>query len=285
MEGQNMPIIIKPSEQACGAEITGLDLSQPLTSETIAEIRAAWLEHHVLVFPEQILTNDDLERFTYSFGAVAEDPFIQPIAGREHIIAVQRRADETTSIFADVWHTDWSFQQNPPIGTCLYGITIPPIGGNTDFANQKLAYASMPAELKAKLAGKIAIHSATGGYSPDGLYSDADAEADRSMKIVVSDDARETQNHPLVQAHPESGKEGVYGCLGYIVGIDGLDQTDTFNLLMELHEWQTKAEFVYSHPWQENMLVMWDNRSVLHKANGGYEGYDRLLHRTTIGAG
>jgi taurine dioxygenase len=87
-----------------------------------------------------------------------------------------------------------------------------------------------------------------------------------------------------VQVHPESGKEGVYGCLGYIVGIDGLDQADTFNFLMELHEWQTKAEFVYSHPWQENMLVMWDNRSVLHKANAGYDGYDRLLHRTTIGA-
>jgi taurine dioxygenase len=237
-----------------------------------------------LIFPEQKMSDDDLERFTYSFGAVAEDPFIQPIAGREHIIAVQRRADETTSIFADVWHTDWSFQQNPPIGTCLYGITIPPTGGNTDFANQKLAYANMPIALKAKLAGKLAIHSAAGGYSPDGLYSDADSEADRSMKIVVSDDARETQNHPLVQAHPESGKEGVYGCLGYIVGIDGLDQTDTFNLLMELHEWQTKAEFVYSHPWQENMLVMWDNRSVLHKANAGYDGYDRLLHRTTIGA-
>jgi taurine dioxygenase len=279
-----MGIQVKPTGQACGAEIRGVDLTAPLDAATIKEIKTAWHEHHVLIFPEQKMSDDDLERFTYSFGAVAEDPFIQPIAGREHIIAVQRRADETTSIFADVWHTDWSFQQNPPIGTCLYGITIPPTGGNTDFANQKLAYANMPIALKAKLAGKLAIHSAAGGYSPDGLYSDADSEADRSMKIVVSDDARETQNHPLVQAHPESGKEGVYGCLGYIVGIDGLDQTDTFNLLMELHEWQTKAEFVYSHPWQENMLVMWDNRSVLHKANAGYDGYDRLLHRTTIGA-
>jgi taurine dioxygenase len=256
----------------------------PLDAVTIKEIKTAWHEHHVLIFPEQKMSDDALERFTYSFGAVAEDPFIQPIDGREHIIAVQRRADETTSIFADVWHTDWSFQQNPPIGTCLYGITIPPIGGNTDFANQKLAYANMPEELRAKLAGKVAIHSAAGAYSPDGLYSDKNAEVDRSMNIMVSDDARETENHPLVQDHPESGKKGVYGCLGYIVGIDGLDQTDTFNLLMELHEWQTKTEFVYSHPWQENMLVMWDNRSVLHKANGGYEGYDRLLHRTTVGA-
>lgn len=280
-----MPITITPTGQACGAEITGVDLSQSLSAGIIAEIRAAWLEHHVLVFPQQQLSDDDLERFTYSFGTVAEDPFIQPIAGREHIIAVQRRADETTSIFADVWHTDWSFQQTPPIGTCLYSITIPPIGGNTDFANQKLAYANMPEELRAKLVGKMAIHSAKGGYSPDGLYGDAAAEADRSMNIVVSDEACETQLHSLVQAHPESGKNGVYGCLGYIIGIDGLSPEETFNLMFEVYEWQTKTDFVYSHQWQENMLVMWDNRSVLHKANAGYDGFDRLLHRTTIGAG
>jgi len=279
-----MSIQVKPTGQACGAEIRGVDLTAPLDAASIKDIRAAWLEHHVLIFPNQVLSNKDLERFTYSFGAVAEDPFILPIAGHEHIIAVQRRADETTSIFADVWHTDWSFQENPPIGTCLYGITIPPAGGNTDFANQKLAYANMPRALKDKLEGKVAIHSAAGGYSPEGLYSDAEAEAGRSMKIVVSDSARATQNHPLVQAHPESGKEGVYGCLGYIVGIEGLSQEDTFNLLMEVYEWQTQQAFVYSHEWKENTLVMWDNRSVLHKANAGYDGYDRLLHRTTIGA-
>lgn len=279
-----MSIQVTPTGQACGAEVRGVDLTAPLTADAIKAIRAAWLEHHLLIFPDQILSNDDLQRFTYSFGAVAEDPFIQPIEGHEHIIAVERRADETTSIFADVWHTDWSFQEHPPIGTCLYGITIPPTGGNTDFANQKLAYEKMPAELKERLAGKIAIHSASGGYSPEGLYSDAEAEADRSMKIVVSEDARATQTHPLVQVHPESNKEGVYGCLGYIVGVEGLDQEDTFKLLMDLYEWQTKPEFVYSHQWQENMLVMWDNRSVLHKANAGYDGYDRLLHRTTIGA-
>jgi len=279
-----MSIQVKPTGQACGAEIRGVDLTAPLDAASIKDIRAAWLEHHVLIFPNQVLSNKDLERFTYSFGAVAEDPFILPIAGHEHIIAVQRRADETTSIFADVWHTDWSFQENPPIGTCLYGITIPPAGGNTDFANQKLAYANMPRALKDKLEGKVAIHSAAGGYSPEGLYSDAEAEAGRSMKIVVSDSARATQNHPLVQAHPESGKEGVYGCLGYIVGIEGLSQEDTFNLLMEVYEWQTQQAFVYSHEWKENTLVMWDNRSVLHKANAGYDGFDRLLHRTTIGA-
>jgi taurine dioxygenase len=105
------------------------------------------------------------------------------------------------------------------------------------------------------------------------------------MNIVVSDEACETQLHSLVQAHPESGKNGVYGCLGYIIGIDGLSPEETFNLMFEVYEWQTKTDFVYSHQWQENMLVMWDNRSLLHKANAGYDGFDRLLHRTTIGAG
>jgi taurine dioxygenase len=82
--------------------------------------------------------------------------------------------------------------------------------------------------------------------------------------------------------HPESGRETLLGCLGYIVGVEGMTDDDAFTLLLELHQWQTREEFQYSHKWQENMFVIWDNRSLLHKANGGYDGYDRLLHRITV---
>jgi taurine dioxygenase len=120
-----MGITITPSGQACGASITGVDLSQPLADEQVTEIRAAWLEHKVLSFPHQSMTDDDLERFTLSFGAFGDDPFIAPIEGRKNIIAVERRADEKAPLFAENWHTDWSFQKAPPAGTCLYGIKIP----------------------------------------------------------------------------------------------------------------------------------------------------------------
>ncbi|EAW33178.1 alpha-ketoglutarate-dependent taurine dioxygenase [marine gamma proteobacterium HTCC2143] len=279
-----MGIMIAASGQACGAEVTGVDLSKPLDEKTVQSIRTAWLEHHVLSFPEQLMSDDDLERFTNYFGPFGDDPFILPIAGREHVIAIQRNADETSSLFAEAWHTDWSFQTNPPSGTCLYGITIPPVGGDTLFANQHKALADMPAQLRAKIEGKLAIHSAAGAYSPEGAYGETDQDSGRSMLIKADDEAKETHKHPLIKAHPESGQECLYSCLGYIVGIDGLDQEQATELLAEIYAWQTSPNFQYCHQWKKNNLVMWDNRSVLHRATGGYEGYDRLLHRTTIGS-
>ncbi|MFT5484937.1 MAG: taurine dioxygenase [Halieaceae bacterium] len=277
-----MSIEITPSGQACGAAVTGIDLCKPLGPDEIAAIRSAWLEHHVVSFPDQILSDDDLERFTLYFGAFGEDPFIAPIQGREHVIAVQRLARETAPLFAESWHTDWSFQAIPPAATCLYGKVIPPQGGDTWFSDQHQALANMPDQLRDKLENKLAIHSAKAAYAPDGMYGEKDKSSDRSMMIVPSDEAAATQLHPLLRAHPETGQAGVYGCVGYIVGIDGMSEEEALDLLMQLHEWQTRPEFHYRHQWRKNMLVMWDNRSVLHRATGGYEGYDRILHRTTV---
>ena len=249
----------------------------------VGEIRAAWLEHHVLAFPDQPMDDDDLERFTLSFGPFGDDPFVAPIPGRDHIIAIRRDAGETSPLFAENWHTDWSFQATPPDGTCLYGITIPPHGGDTLYANQHAALDAMPADLRSRLDDRSALHSARGGYAPSGMYGDDDIAA-RSMDIRPSETAMATQLHPIVRAHPETGRLGIFGCIGYIIGVDGLPDDESRELLFELHQWQTRDEFVYRHEWQPNMLVMWDNRSLLHKATGGYDGYDRLLHRTTIGA-
>lgn len=273
---------IKPSGQSCGAEVTGVDLTQPLSDSTISDIRAAWLKHHVLSFPNQEMNDDDLERFTLYFGPFGDDPFIAPIKGREHIIAVKRMADETAPIFAEAWHTDWSFQKSPPAGTCLFGITIPPKGGDTLFTNQHKALEDMPDELRAKLEGKRAIHSAVAAYGRKGGYGDSDVAA-RSMDIRPSDSAEAKQSHPIIRAHPETNRLGIFGSAGYIIGIEDMSQADATALLFELYHWQTRKEFHYRHKWQKNMLIMWDNRSLLHMATGGYKGHDRLLHRTTIG--
>jgi taurine dioxygenase len=280
-----MAIQFTPSGQACGAVVTGIDLSKPLSPRKVATLRSAWLEYHVLSFPDQTLSDEDLEHFALYFGAFGEDPFIAPLPGRQHVIAVKRTADETAPIFAEAWHTDWSFQTMPPAGTCLYGITIPGSGGDTLFSNQHSALAGMPDTLRKQLEGKIALHSARGAYSPDGMYGDADRDSDRSMDIMPSRDAMEIQGHPIIRAHPESGQVGVFGCLGYIIGIEGMDNDEATALLLELYQWQTREEFQYRHQWQTGTLVMWDNRSVLHRATGGYEGHERLLHRVTVAEG
>jgi taurine dioxygenase len=273
---------IIPSGQACGATVTGIDLTQPLSAEQVTDIRTQWLRHHVLSFPEQPMTDDDLERFSQYFGPFGDDPFIAPIAGREHVIAVCRAADEKAPLFAENWHSDWSFQTTPPAATCLFGIDIPPIGGDTWFADQHIALTLLPPALRSKLEGLNAIHSAVGAYAPDGSYGEEDSVSDRSMDIRPSDEARETQLHPFIRKHPETGEEGLFSCLGYIVGIDGMDSVEALSLLREVYQYQGDEAAIYKHKWQKNMLIMWDNRSVLHHATGGYEGHERLLHRTTV---
>lgn len=277
-----MRLKVEPSGQACGARVTGLDLKTDLAADLAAELRAAWLEHHVLAFPDQFLSNDDLERFTLAMGGFGEDPFFAPIPGRRHIAAIRREADEQSPLFAENWHADWSFQEYPPAGTCLNAVDIPPVGGDTLFANQHMAWEALTADQQARYADLIAVHSAKLPYAPDGTYGARDKG--RSMDIRPSKAALAEQTHPLVPAHPETGRRGFYSTLGYIIGIEGMAQAEALALLMELQQWQGDDRFVYRHRWEPGMLLMWDNRSVLHRATGGYEGHRRELHRTTIAA-
>ncbi|MCB0990291.1 MAG: TauD/TfdA family dioxygenase [Acidimicrobiales bacterium] len=278
-----MALEVIPSGQACGATVRGVDLTEQLDEATVAEIRSAWLQHKVLAFPGQPISDDDLERFTLCFGPFGQEPFFEPIDGRQHIAAIHRRADETSPLFAENWHSDWSFLESPPDGTCLLARIIPPHGGDTLYTNQVAALAAMPAELRARIDGKIGIHSARGGYAPDGTYGENDAD-DRAMRIVYNDSAYASQTHPLIRVHPETGDETLFSALGYIIGIEGMDDTEARSLLAEVYAWETQERFHYRHRWEPDMLVMWDNRCLLHRATGGYDGYERLLHRTTIGA-
>jgi len=277
-----MSLTVTPSGQSCGATVTGVDLSGELTAKLIADIRAAWLQHKVLAFAGQQMDDDALERFTIAMGGFGEDPFFAPIKGRQNIAAILREADETSPLFAENWHSDWSFLAQPPSGTCLLAVDIPPTGGDTLFANQIAAFNALTPQRQEFLRGLTAIHSAQLAYAPDGSYGEKDTG--RSMDIRPDESARATQTHSLVQRHAETGEEALYSALGYIIGIEGMDQADAIALLSELAQWQSRDEFVYRHRWEPDMLVMWDNRSVLHKATGGYEGHRRELHRTTIAA-
>ncbi len=275
-------MIIEPSGASCGATVRGLDLCRDISPSLAEEIRKAWLKHRVLAFADQSMDDDALERFTLAMGGFGEDPFFDPIPGREHIAAILREPDETAPLFAENWHSDWSFLARPPSGTCLLAIEVPPVGGDTLFADQIAAFAALPEERKSHLRTLTAIHSAQLAYAPDGTYGEKDSG--RSMAIRPDESARETYSHPLIQRHPETGEEAIYSTLGYIIGIEGMEQVEAIQFLTQLAQWQAQDEFVYRHRWEPDMLVVWDNRSLLHKATGGYEGHRRELHRTTIAA-
>lgn len=275
-----MSIVVEPNDGPCGAQVRGLDLSRPLDPEQVREIRAAWLEHQVLTFPDQSMDIVDLERFALYMGPRSEDPFIEALPGHPHVIEVRREASETSSLFAESWHSDWSFLEHPPAGTVLYGVDIPPVGGETLFADQYAAYEGLPDEMKARLDGLQAIHSARRGYSRAGLYGDRDSG--RSMAIRPSDAARATRSHPLVRPHPETGRKALYVSPAYTVGVEDLPDDEARELLEALFVHQVAPPFVYRHRWQPGMLTLWDNRCLLHRATGGYEGYRRLLRRVTV---
>ena len=276
-----MALTFTVADAPCGAEVRGVDLSKPLAQNQVAELRALWLAHQVLAFPGQTLSVDELERFAATIGPFGQDPFFESIPGHPHVAQVKREADETSSIFADSWHSDWSFLASPPTATLLYGDVIPPIGGDTLFASQYAAWEALAPAMKLRLQRLQGVHSARRGYARDGRYGEQDRG--RSMAIRFDDSALATQLHPIARAHPETGRLALYVSPGYTIGIDGLPDDVAQPLLAELFAHQAQPKFVYRHRWQPGMLLMWDNRCLVHAATGGYQGHRRLLHRITIG--
>ena len=277
-----MKLSVEPSGQSCGALVRGVDLTKPLSDGEIAEVRQVWLAHQVIAFPDQPMAIEDLERFALTIGPYGDDPYLASMPGHRHVVELRREPDETTTIFAESWHSDWSFLPSPPVGTALLGSVIPPVGGDTLYANQYAAYDALAPDMKKRLEGLMGVHSARRGYSPAGLYGDVDQGKGRSMKIIANDSAMKTRLHPVVRTHPETGRKALFVSAAYTIGIDGMPRDEADALLDELFAHQVKPEFQYAHKWQPDMLTLWDNRCLLHRATGGYQGHRRLLYRITI---
>jgi len=275
-----MGIEVQRQEASCGAVIRGVDLARPLSPGVVDQVRKAWLEHQVIAFPDQKLEIEDIERFATYMGPNGEDPYIASIPGHPRVVQVKREADEKTPLFAETWHSDWSFLRAPPAATVLYGNIIPPVGGDTLFANQYAAWDGLPAAMRTALKDRRAVHSARKGYAKDGMYGEKDKG--RSMAIRYGDSALKTQLHPLARPHTETGRPALFVSPGYTIGVEGMPEDEAHAVLMELYRHQAKPEYVYRHKWSEGMLIMWDNRCVIHAATGGYEGHRRLLHRITV---
>ena len=269
------------SKNGIGVEVSDFSLAD-LTRENISFLRSKWVEYGLIVFPKLPLSHDEFKDFALSFGDFGDDPFISSLPDYPNIAEIKRSANEKATPFGGTWHSDWSFMKKPPSATLLHSKIIPPVGGNTLFANTEKSFSALPEEMKNKLRNLKVIHSAKIPYADDGFY--ALEKEERSMKILPSKEAKATYSHPMVKIHPETNKECLFINPVYTINIEGFSEDASQQLLWELYEHMIQDRFVYEHEWNDDMLIMWDNRTVMHQATGGYDGYDRLLHRITLAA-
>ena len=281
MNNKDVRYEIKNNNSSLGIEILDFDYNDIFDKKRIEELRNQWLKYSIIIFKNLELNHQQLEKFSLAFGDFGDDPYIHPIIGHKNIIEVKREANEKAQPFGGSWHSDWSFQECPPSATLLHSKIIPPIGGDTFFINTHKAYNDLTDDIKNKIDNLIVSHSAIRPYADDGFYA-LEKDKDRSMKIKPSPKAKEFILHPLVRTHPETRKKSLFINQVYSIAIEGMNEKDSNELLTFLFLHMDQDKYIYKHKWQENMLVMWDNRSVNHCAQGGYQGYQRLLHRTTL---
>lgn len=268
------------SSSQIGVEITDVDISKPLNKADLNSIHSLWVKNSVAIFPNQKLSHDAYNDFAMQFGAFGKEPFLTTMKTQMHIVELRRKATEEASHFGGSWHSDWSFQSSPPSATMLHSKIVPPFGGDTLFTNSALAYDDLSADLKAKVEGLNGIHSAKLPYADDGFYALEGKE--RTMQIKSSKSANKQHLHPVVREHKDTKRKSLFVNPVYTVGIEGMTDMEAFTFLSEIFEHMTQDKYIYRHRWDTDMLIMWDNRSVMHMAEGGYDGYERLMHRITI---
>ncbi|MFT4597621.1 MAG: taurine dioxygenase [Paracrocinitomix sp.] len=277
---QTADLDVRPITGSFGADVHGLDLSQPLDGATTTAVEAAFAEHMVLAFRGQELTVEQLEAFALQFGTFGDTPFITPVDGHPNVLAVIREADEAGALFGGSWHSDWSFQSAPPSATILYGHEVPPAGGDTVFTNQYLAYETLSDGMKRMLDGVNAIHSAQRSYGPQGVFGRPDPDA--AMHIQGGEEALATQVHPIVRTHAVTGRKLLFVNDVYTIGIQDMNGPESNALLGYLFQHSKQVSFLCRVRWEPGTVTMWDNRCVQHHAINDYPGQRREMHRVTL---
>jgi taurine dioxygenase len=263
---------------ALGAEVVGLDLSAPLADDLQRELRAHWLEHKVLLFRGQHLTPPQLLAFTRRFGELERhDSYPQHLRHPDHAELLLVKASEIDGrrvTFGQQWHGDLTYTLCPAAGACLYCLTMPPVGGDTVFANIEMALAALSPTLRTLLDRLEAVHDITHGRS-FARATAAQLEAARLRNPPVI--------QPVVRRHPETGRSGLFISEWMCSRFAGMTEDESAGLLRFLNAHCVREEFTLRQRWQVGDVLLWDNRSTIHVALADYPSQaDRKLLRASI---
>ena len=273
MAGPN--IQIKRLSPVIGAEILEVDLSKEMNSDLISKIKRALLDYGVIFFRNQELTPQDQMKFASYFSELIEYPFIEGIDGFPNVVPVLKRSKELSN-FGGVWHSDTAYLPEPPMGTILYAKEIPPIGGDTLFANMYEAFDTLSDGMKKMILALKAINSAANKKVSD-TRADRLLESGRDVSNVQT-----VSSHPVVRTHPETGRKALYVNRAHTVRFEGMTKKESAPILSYLYEHQVRQEFVCRFRWTKGAVAFWDNRCTQHYPINDYQGFSRLLHRVTL---
>jgi taurine dioxygenase len=273
-----MSYAITPLSEHTGAEVLGIDLSEPVDEVARERLNRVFVDRSVLVFREQHLSPHQLVAAVGLFGEIFpqhNSRFALPECPLVHYISNQDfYPDGRRYIPGEGYHTDHSNAVCPPKATVLHAVSLPERGGDTQYVNMHLAYDELPDQTKRRLVGLEAIHVYESRYSARKMMALSEEGRDRVPDAVV---------HPIVRTHPESGRKAIYINPIRIDAIVGMPEAEALSLLADLLEHATQLRYQYRHRWHAGDLVMWDNRSLLHKANSDYDMSQlRYLYRVML---
>jgi len=264
---------------ALGAAVTGIDLGTVTEGGQLDGVRRALADHLVVFLPGQDLDLDALERITDLLGGRDTTPFVSPLENRPYVIRVIKEPEDQLN-FANAWHSDLSYLPEPPSYTLLHAWDVPPFGGDTIWSNQYLAFETLSRGLKQTLTGLRAVHSAGMAYGTGGFL---DKVKDlTSMAITPSADAYAEHVHPVVIAHPVTGRAALYVNPVYTTRFEGWNPVESQELLGHIYRHATSENFTCRLRWARHTLAIWDNRCTMHNALNDYAGERREMFRTSV---
>jgi taurine dioxygenase len=260
---------------ALGAEISGVDLARNLDDATVAEIRRIWLDNCVVFFRNQDLAPAQFLELAKRFGEPIEYPFLKGLDGFPEIITVAKLEHEKIN-FGGVWHSDTSYLDIPPMATMLIAREVPPVGGDTLFASQYLAYETLSDGMKRLLDGLVALNASA--------KADVTRTREDRLKDGKNPQARKdyVAEHPVVRTHPETGRKALYVNVAHTVRFKDMSEEESAPILDFLFRHQIRPEFTCRFHWEPGSIAFWDNRCAQHNPVNDYHGYRRLMHRITL---
>ena len=271
---------ITPITGTVGAELSGLDLKQPISEDLEQALRAALDTHLVLVIKDQFLDAAQHGLLSEVFGKPMVNPYAPGKAPHPEMTHVIKEADDTAGVFGGGWHTDLSFFDQPPNGSVLCALEVPPFGGDTLFSNQQAAWDGLAAPLREILDERKLVHVG----KPYGIKWAPPIE-EQSMKgssLRNDPDADRERFHPAVLTHPVTNRRALYLNPTYTLRLDGMSEEESRPILDALFQHTTQPEYCCRLRWSEGMVAIWDNFSTQHYAVNDYYGYRREMRRTAF---